>query len=468
MFKFSEFIIEAGRGPMLYKISFIYKGEKFNFESSTMRDTFCKVCDWLYDNGFNFSSISMSIDEMNEKILKTTYTLNHFHNLSNSGNIIQIHINNSKLPLYLINRLKKFLTELNVTDIQSEGFELYDKNKKYTEEEVEEVDKDDEEPIDKMTFAKAAQVILQDNGNKPMNSSEIWSQIKERELVETSGLTPQDSLNSKMILYSINSTAIGKKKNSIFKIVEGTKPYKFILINPDEIQDVPDVEEDEIETSQKSKVYVKSPFRQSICILGPSGKGKSYTTELMLEQLENTKDSEFEFIIPTASTTGLLSQYSPKGTYIKSRLGRMIMSAHNNPNKLVTAIFDECHKSAVIEMINDELLQCISTRRNAGRRFISVDEETGDLYTGLSPHRGNLLIPDNFGFIFLSSKPDVIISNSDFFNRVDIYVLTEQPSKDSDLSLDYDEEGNVILPSYFTKIEGKDKDAEDDINNLLQ
>ena len=32
----------------------------------------------------------------------------------------------------------------------------------------------------------------------------------------------------------------------------------------------------------------------------------------------------------------------------------------------------------------------------------------------------------------------------------------------------YDEEGNVILPSYFTKIEGKDKDAEDYINNLLQ
>jgi hypothetical protein len=188
----------------------------------------------------------------------------------------------------------------------------------------------------------------------------------------------------------------------------------------------------------------------------------------MLDQLENTEDSEFEFIIPTASTTGLLSQYSPKGKYINSRLGKMIMTAYNNPNKLVTAIFDECHKSAVIEMINDELLQCISTRRNAGRRFISVDEETGDLYTGLSTHRGNLLIPDNFGFIFLSSKPDVIISNSDFFNRVDIYVLTEQPPKDSDLSLDYDEEGNVILPSYFTKIEGKDKDAEDDINNLLQ
>lgn len=139
MFKFSEFILEASRGPMLYKVSFIYKGEKFNFESNTMRDTFCKVCDWLYDNGFDFSSISMSIDEMNEKILKTTYTLNHFHNLSNSGNIIQIHINNSKLPIYLINRLKKFLTVLNVTDIQSEGFELYDKNKKYTEEEVEEI-----------------------------------------------------------------------------------------------------------------------------------------------------------------------------------------------------------------------------------------------------------------------------------------------------------------------------------------
>jgi hypothetical protein len=144
------------------------------------------------------------------------------------------------------------------------------------------------------------------------------------------------------------------------------------------------------------------------------------------------------------------------------------MNANNNPEKIVTAVFDECHKSAVIEMINDELLQCISTRRNAGRRFISVDEETEDLYPGLQKHRGNLLIPNNFGFIFLSSKPDVIIQNSDFFNRVDIYVLTEQPSESADLSLDYDENGNVILPSYFVKIEGKGKDDEDKIKSLLK
>jgi hypothetical protein len=76
-------------------------------------------------------------------------------------------------------------------------------------------------------------------------------------------------------------------------------------------------------------------------------------------------------------------------------------------------------------MINDELLQAISTKRNRGRRFISLDDDTAEIYqdSELETERGNLLIPDNFGFIFISSKPRVIANNADFFNRVDIVIL---------------------------------------------
>lgn len=112
-------------------------------------------------------------------------------------------------------------------------------------------------------------------------------------------------------------------------------------------------------------------------------------------------------------------------TYVASRLGRMLVQASNNPQILYTAVFDEMHKSNVIEMINDELLQAISTRRNKGVRFISLDDDTAEIYedSSLETKRGNLLIPDNFGFIFISSKPKVITSNADFFNRVDIVLL---------------------------------------------
>jgi hypothetical protein len=174
------------------------------------------------------------------------------------------------------------------------------------------------------------------------------------------------------------------------------------------------------EPIDKIKVFSKNPFRQSICVLGESGAGKSTT----LENILVAERHEFEFIIPSASTTGLLSQFSPsRSGYIPSRLGKMIVEAFNNPTTLYTAVFDECHKSNVIEMINDELLQAISTKRNMGKRFISLDEDTSELYKGIETVRGNILIPDNFGFIFISSKPRIISNNTDFFNRVNLVVL---------------------------------------------
>jgi hypothetical protein len=178
----------------------------------------------------------------------------------------------------------------------------------------------------------------------------------------------------------------------------------------------------EVPENEDTKIFSKNPFMQAICVLGESGAGKSVTIETILEN----EGHSFEFIIPTAATTGLLAQFSPsKSGYVPSRLGKMLMEASKNHQQLYTAVFDEMHKSNVIEMINDELLQAISTKRNRGRRFISLDDDTAEIYqtSELETERGNLLIPDNFGFIFISSKPRVIANNADFFNRVDIVLL---------------------------------------------
>jgi hypothetical protein len=204
-------------------------------------------------------------------------------------------------------------------------------------------------------------------------------------------------------------------------------------------------------TSDTKTGHIQSLFIDAICILGTSGKGKSYTTELILDSIDNL---EYEFIIPSATTTNLLAQFSPSsksGGYVASRLGKLIMEAHNNPSTDYVAVFDECHKANVIEMINDELLQCISTKRNFKKRFISVEQEIADLFSGLSDHRGgNLLIPNNFGFVFLSSKPDVIVKNADFFNRVNTYIMFEQPKvKEIKSSYGIDPEGKIELKQPF-------------------
>lgn len=286
---------------------------------------------------------------------------------------------------------------------------------------------DDENFIEKkMTFLVASQHVLKQNGNIPMNANEIWEEIKKHNLVNTTGLTPWDTINAQMILSSINTSAKGKKKNSIFKIVDGTKPYKFILLNPDNIQNVPDEDEieDTVENIEKSAI---NPFggesmnnsnRESsaICVLGKSGAGKTYRIEKTL----NKENHISEIIIPSSSTTNLLVQYT-QGKYVLSRLGKFILAANSDKTKCYTVVFDECHK--YIEMINDELLQCISTKRNDGLRFISLDPVTDELFEELPEKNGRRIISENLGFIFISSKEEVIKNNSDFYNRVDVITI---------------------------------------------
>jgi hypothetical protein len=190
-------------------------------------------------------------------------------------------------------------------------------------------------------------------------------------------------------------------------------------------------EEEKIEKNYNSEDYSANPFRQAICVLGKSGAGKSYTIDEILEKDSEERPHKYEFIIPSASTTGLLSQFSPsakegRGGYVPSRLGKLIENAYKNKNTLYTIVLDECHKSNIIEMINDELLQAISTGRNKNR-FISLDDETADLYPSkFLDRRNNIIIPENIGFIFISSNARVIAGNDDFFNRVDLVELKEE------------------------------------------
>lgn len=389
MIKFQDFIFENTS----YHISFFYNGEKKEFNSSSRKGIYTSVIDWLYENKYVFKGASLSdrlltLDQVKSLVSTSkTYRLDHFHNIKSSGNFIVMNAGIDQL----MSNLVKMLSEMGINK----------NNIQFSKEENEVTEKT---TIANKTWLNATIDYLKSIDNNPQTVEEIWSAISGH--VKTSGKTPLDSLRVVMTHHYPTN----------FETIEGKpRKYKLSEMNSEIINDVDKVE--------KIKIFDKNPFRQSICVLGESGAGKSTTLEHILE----FEGHEFEFIIPSASTTGLLSQFSPsRSGYIQSRLGKMIVEAFNNPTTLYTAVFDECHKSNVIEMINDELLQAISTKRNMGRRFISLDEDTSELYKGVETFRGNILIPDNFGFIFISSKPRIISNNTDFFNRVDLVVLTEE------------------------------------------
>jgi hypothetical protein len=396
-------------------IKFKYNNEDLEFKSDNTKNLFKDVVDWLYKSGYKFngtihsgsSTKILSEKEVDDIVSKTSFEKRMFYNILRSGNYIAFNSKVKQLYGFLSNMLINFGVQSDTIETHFESDESEIEPFKYFISNSEKVEDEDEvtekTTIAKKTWLNATIDYLKSIGNKPQTVEEIWSAISGQ--VKTSGKTPLDSLRV-MITHHYPTN---------FETIEGRpRKYKLSEMNSEIINDVDKVE--------KIKIFSKNPFRQSICVLGDSGAGKSTTLEHILE----FEGHEFEFIIPSASTTGLLSQFSPsKSGYIKSRLGKMIVKAFNNPTTLYTAVFDECHKSNVIEMINDELLQAISTKRNMGRRFISLDEDTSELYKGVETFRGNILIPDNFGFIFISSKPRIISNNTDFFNRVDLVVLSE-------------------------------------------
>jgi hypothetical protein len=255
---------------------------------------------------------------------------------------------------------------------------------------------------------------------------------------------------SKTGLFYINThSSTQEKKNIIDFLLD-----KYKINGSVEIVSRSPIEEDDTIKSDflKKNSSVVNPFgaestkngysydSSALCVLGKSGSGKTYRIEKTLEN----SNHKMELIIPSSSTTNLLVQYS-RGGYVLSRLGRFILQANSDPSNFYTVVFDECHK--YIDMINDELLQCISTTRNNGKRFISLDPITDELFNDLPELNGRRIIPDNLGFIFISSKEEIIRNNSDFYNRVDIITL-EKSDRDMDFAVE-------ILKS---KIEGNDED----------
>lgn len=99
-----------------------------------------------------------------------------------------------------------------------------------------------------MKFIEAAIKVLSEF-NDPITANDLWDIIESRRLVPTTGKTPWQSLNAQMILYSSNSSAKGKHKNSLFTIIENTRPYRYILFNPNDkiISETSEVEETPIE-----------------------------------------------------------------------------------------------------------------------------------------------------------------------------------------------------------------------------
>jgi hypothetical protein len=290
------------------------------------------------------------------------------------------------------------------------------------------------ESSDSITFIDAAVLTLKENGNKPMSAKEIWDYISKNDIIISKGKTPWITLNTVMSRFSKNTKLDLTLQNrnpdkiEIFEITQ-RNPLKFILLdenyaettvkNDSEIENY--VQSQEEEKIEKIKIFAKNPFRQSVCVLGDPGAGKSVTVRNILR----SEGHKFQIWEPTAATTGLLSQFSPSQSgYIPSKIGKMIIAASQDPESLYTFVLDEFHKSSVIEMVNDELKHAISLRRYEGDRFISLEDSTAYLEEYLDEDDGgNLKVPDNFGFIFISSKPRVIANNGDIFDRIDLVIL---------------------------------------------
>jgi hypothetical protein len=351
---------EAMYKDKFYYYTFNYNDEKINLESTSVQGIFKKGVDFLYNNGYKFDESFKSRRLLNLNEIPKSYKPE-----SSSQNVYKIPGTDKYIlcnfgPVQLIRNLNKMLKRFGI----------------------------DENSI----VSNIHEMIVPNHIQKGTSSVE-------------SGDDPDDSE------------------------FRTERPKAFDYPDDSSVMDFKHFRGIQAQPESKLEEPVKNPFggtknSAAICVLGESGAGKSTTIEKILRK----ENHVFEFIIPTAATTGLLSQFSPSkgssGGYILSRLGRMLIDASGNPNKFYTAVFDECHKAQTIDMINDELLQAISKKRNRGNRFISLDDDTAELYRGkLKPDRGNLLIPDNFGFIFISSKPDIIANNDDFLNRVDLINL---------------------------------------------
>ena len=184
--------------------------------------------------------------------------------------------------------------------------------------------------------------------------------------------------------------------------------------------------------SSSSKNYVKNKLAQAICVIGDSGVGKSYRVN---KTLENEKHNTL-FIIVDNMWQHILFDYSPNDrTYRLTKVGEFIKTASEDVSNFYTIVIDECHTN--LEIINDSLLQAISIKRNDGVRFLSLNSLVDEEFNFLPEFKGNRILPDNLGFLFISSKSAVIEGNDDLNNRIEIIELELNDQDDKNYTIDF-------------------------------
>ncbi len=301
------------------------------------------------------------------------------------------------------------------------------------------------EVVEEISNIVGVDKFIEDNCGKIIKGGVIIG-LKKEDFTTTAG-NSSGLKQAKNFLVNTHSSTEAKKNRldyllNLYEINGSVSIRKRIDGFESDIDDESDIDNEsdiDLENNERVELLIVNPFggestknsdkeSSAICVLGKSGAGKTYRIEKTLEMENHVA----EIIIPSSSTTNLLVQYT-KGEYVLSRLGKFILDANSDRSRCYTVVFDECHK--YIDMINDELLQCISTKRNNGLRFISLDTVTDELFSELPEKNGRRIISDNLGFIFISSKEEVIRNNSDFYNRVDIITI-DKSDRDIDFAIE--------------------------------
>jgi len=160
--------------------------------------------------------------------------------------------------------------------------------------------------------------------------------------------------------------------------------------------------------------------------------GKSYRIKKTLAN----EGHKTLFVILDNMWQHILVDYSPiDRRYQLTKVGEFIREASLDPSNHYTIVIDECHKN--LEIINDVLLQAISTKRNDGVRFFSLNTLVDKQFEFLSKDNGQRILPDNLGFVFISSKTDVIRNNDDLRNRIEFIELDDLDRGSDNHTLQY-------------------------------
>lgn len=280
------------------------------------------------------------------------------------------------------------------------------------------------------------------NNNKFENPSDLISFIKEK--LNVSGKTISSSLRTSLSKYTegtpnFSGTKIFIRKGTPFLYKLDETIHSKLLLKDKDLIDTKHI----LDIFYKDKIAIidnddnddynvlESSIKQAICILGDSGNGKTFTT---METLKKEKHKILYQIIDEYQEH-LLYEYLPhEQKYELSIIGEFILEANSKPNVLYTIVFDECHK--YLDKVNNSLLQCLSLERNDGERFLQKDRRINDLFDELENSIYGKKIPDNLGFVFISSKPSNIEANEDFKNRLKFYEIRKD-FENTNFTLDY-------------------------------